>query len=375
MDRDAGHLAGGVEARDRRLAPGVGLHAAHDVVAAGLDVDRLARDVHAREVAPDVDDLAQRLERALARDLGDVQRDRAVREAAALVDLGLLGARDDVAGGQLDLVGRVLLHEALALGVVEVRALAAGALGDEDPVARQRGRVVLDHLHVHQRGADAVGLRDPVARADERVGGRLEALARAAGGVDDGLGREELHRAVADVARDRAAAVAGLVLDERRHEPLLVAVDRLVVLHQLLVEHVQQRLAGDVGHVVGARGGGAAEGARPELALTVAVEGHARVLEPEHLVGRLAAHDLDRVLVAEVVRALDRVVGVGLPRVVRVQRRVDASRRRVGVRADRVDLAHDGHRRPGLGRSQGGALAGEACADDEDVVCGHGAGA
>ncbi len=178
VDGDAGDLAGRVEAGDRRLAVHVGLDAAHDVVAAGLDVDRLARDVHAREVAADVDDLAQRLERALARHLRDVERDGAVREAAALVDLRLLRARDDVARGELHLVGRVLLHEALALGVVEVRALAAGALRDQDPVPGQRGRVVLDHLHVHQRGADAVGLRDPVARADQGVGGRLEALAR-----------------------------------------------------------------------------------------------------------------------------------------------------------------------------------------------------
>src|SRR3954465_7309558 len=145
------------------------------------------------------------------------------------------------------------------LCVVEVLALAAGALGDQDPVPGQRGRVVLYHLHVHQRGADAVGLGDAVARADERVGGRLEALAGAAGGEDHRLGGEQLHRAVADVAGDRAAAVAGLVLDERGDEPLLVAVDLLVVLHQLLVEHVQERLAGDVGDVVRARGGGAAE--------------------------------------------------------------------------------------------------------------------
>ena len=152
------------------------------------------------------------------------------------------------------------------------------------PLPGQRGRVVLDHLHVHQRRADAVGLRDPVAGADERVGGRLEALAGAAGGEDRRLGGEQLHRAVADVARDRAAAVALVVLHERGDEPLLVAVDLLVVLHQLLVEHVQQRLAGDVGDVVGAGGGGAAERAGAELALGVAVEGDARVLEPEHLV-------------------------------------------------------------------------------------------
>ena len=189
----------------------------------------------------------------------------------------------------------------------------------------------------------------------------------------DGLGAEQLHRAVADVARDRAAAVAVVVLHERGDEPLLVAVDLRVELHQLLVEHVQQRLAGDVGDVVRARGGGAAERARAELALGVAVERDAAVLEPEHLAGRLAAHDLDRVLVAEVVRALDRVERVRLPRVVGVERGVDAARGRVGVRADRMDLGHDGHGRPGLGGREGGPLAGESGADDQDVMCGHGA--
>ena len=163
-----------------------------------------------------------------------------------------------------------------------------------------------------------------------------------------------------------------VVLHERGDEPLLVAVDLLVVLHQLLVEHVQQRLAGDVGDVVGARRRGAAERAGAELALGAAVEGDAVVLEPQHLVGRLAAHDLDRVLVAEVVRALDGVVGVRLPRVVGVQRGVDAARGRVGVRADRVDLAHDGDGRPGARGGERSALAGQSGADDEDVVCGHG---
>src|SRR5215216_5159007 len=119
-------------------------------------------------------------------------------EPAALVDLRLLGAGDDVARGELHLVRGVLLHEALALGVVEVRPLAARALRDEDPVPGQRGRVVLDHLHVHQRRADAERLRDAVAGADERVGRRLEALAGAAGGLDDGLRAEDLHRAVPD---------------------------------------------------------------------------------------------------------------------------------------------------------------------------------
>jgi hypothetical protein len=66
-------------------------------VVAGLDVDRLLGDVDTREVPAHVDDLAQRLVDALAGNDRDVQRDRSVREAAALVDLGLLGTGDDVA--------------------------------------------------------------------------------------------------------------------------------------------------------------------------------------------------------------------------------------------------------------------------------------
>ena len=224
MHRHAGAFAGRVEARDRRLAVDVGLHAAHHVVVARLDVDRLARDVHAGEVAAHVHDLAQSLVDALARHDGDVERDRPVGEAAALVDLGLLGARDHVAARQLHLVGRVLLHEALALGVVEVGALAAGTLGDEEPEARQRGRVVLDHLHVHQRSADPVRHGDPVPGADQGIRGGVVDLAVAAGGEDHGLGGEQLHRAVPDVPGDHARDPALVVLHERGGEPLLVAV-------------------------------------------------------------------------------------------------------------------------------------------------------
>ena len=90
----------------------------------------------------------------------------------------------------------------------------------------------------------------------------------------------------------------------------------------------------------------------------------------QQLLGRLAAHDLDRVLVAEVVRALDGVEGVRLPRVALVERGVDPALRGVGVRAHGVDLADDPDRDPGLGRGERGALAGEAGADHEYVVAG-----
>ena len=86
--------------------------------------------------------------------------------------------------------------------------------------------------------------------------------------------------------------------------------------------------------------------------------------------GASSREDLDRVLVADVVRALDRVVGVDLGVVLgRVaERRVDASLGRAGVRARRMELRdhrHVGARVVGLDR---GAHASAARSDDEHVV-------
>jgi hypothetical protein len=127
-------------------------------------------------------------------------------------------------------------------------------------------------------------------------------------------------------------------------------------------------VAGDVGDVVGPRGGRSAERAGSEVAAAVAVEGDSGMLEPEDLVRRLAAHDLDRVLVAEEVRALDGVVRVRLPGVLRVERGVDAARGGNRVGPHRVDLGDDGDGGTRLGGCKSGPLAGEAGPDDQDVM-------
>ena len=66
-------------------------------------------------------------------------------------------------------------------------------------------------------------------------------------------------------------------------------------------------MAGDVGRVGGARLAGGAEGPLRDPPVLGAREDRAPVLELVDVAGRLVAEDLDRVLVAEVVRALDRV--------------------------------------------------------------------
>jgi hypothetical protein len=96
VHRDARHLAGRVQPGDLGRPVHVGLHAAHRVVVAGLDVDGLTCDVDAREVAAHQHDLAQRLVDSLLRHHGDVECDSPVRKASSLVDLGLLGPRNHV---------------------------------------------------------------------------------------------------------------------------------------------------------------------------------------------------------------------------------------------------------------------------------------
>src|SRR5829696_6221242 len=137
---------------------------------------------------------------------------------------------------------------------------------------------------------------------------------------------------------------------------------------------MEDRLAGDVRDVVSAGRGGASERPLAEPPLLISVEGHAEVLEVEDLLGRLAGHDLDRVLVAEVVGALDGVEGVRLPGVLGVERGVDAAGGGDRVRADRVDLAHDRDGRARVRGGERGSLAGQTGTDDQDVMRGHRSG-
>src|SRR5947209_8759489 len=113
----------------------------------------------------------------------------------------------------------------------------------------------------------------------------------------------------------------------------------------------------------------AAEGPLVYCAVLVAVERHAEVLELVHELGRLAHHEFDRVLVAEPVRALHRVVHVPQPGVLAhvAERRADPALRRHRVRARREYLGKHRDAQAGLRQLQGSAQAGAARADDHHV--------
>ena len=114
---------------------------------------------------------------------------------------------DDVARRQL---GQFVLadHEADAVGVDQVGALAAYRLGDQRLLAlgvraeEQHGRVELHELQVGDLGAGAQGERHAVAGGDGRVGGRGEDLAHAAGGEDHRGGVHGADAVVLALAHD-----------------------------------------------------------------------------------------------------------------------------------------------------------------------------
>jgi hypothetical protein len=298
-----------------------------------------------------------------------------VRAAAApFLDLLIHAAADEVARRQVLQRRRVALHEALAVAVAQDRALAAAAFGQQHAGAGDAGRMELPELHVLQRDAGARRYAQAVARVDEGVGARREDAPRSAGRQQHDLGLEDVDVARLHLERRDADAVAVGIADQVERHPLDEEVGaRLDV---LLVQRVQHRVAGSVGRGAGALhrlfavvGGVAAERALVDRAVGVAVERHPEVLELVDDLGRLAAHELDRVLVAEPVGALDGVEEVVVPVVLVhvAERGADAALRRHGVRARREHLRQHGDVEARQRELQRGAHARAAGADDDDV--------
>ena len=113
------------------LAPDVGIDATHVVVGARPDRDRVVDRVDAGEDHRQLARAGQPLDDLRGAEVAEVEHHVPV-DPAALVDLGLLGARDHVARGELHRVRRVALQEPLAVLVQQERAFAAAALGDQD---------------------------------------------------------------------------------------------------------------------------------------------------------------------------------------------------------------------------------------------------
>ena len=276
-------------------------------------------------------------------------------DPAAGPDLLVHRPADHVARRQLHQLGRVALHEPLAQVVEERAALAAGRLRQQDADAHDPRRVELEELHVLERDAVPVAQGHAVAGQAVGVRGDPEHPPEAAGGHQNRLGAEAVELAVGDAVGHHAGGSATLVwlaaLEEQVND--LVLVEELdAVLDALLVERLQDHVAGPVGREAGAADGRlaevagvAAEPALVDLAVGRAVERQAHVLELDHRLDGLVGQHLGRVLVDEVVAALDGVEHVPLPAVLLevAERRADAALGGAGVGAGR-DRAWSGRR-------------------------------
>ena len=274
-------------------------------------------------------------------------------DAAAFANLQRHRPTDDVARGEVLRVGRVALHEPLALGVRQVAAFAAGALGDEAARAVDPGGVELDELHVLQRQAGPERHRVAVAGAGVGGGAGEVRAAVAAGGEHCRVGANPVQGAVVEVPGEHPAAGPFLVHEQVDREVL--DEELRVVAQALLVERVQDRVPGAVRRRAGPLGGAfpevgghSAERTLVDAPVLGAGERDAEVLELDHGRDRLAAHVLDGVLIAEPVGALDGVVHVPAPVVLAhvAERGADASLGRDGVAAGGEELGHAGGGEP-----------------------------
>ncbi len=306
--------------------------------------------------------------------MGEVEIDvRLAVHATPFVDLGLFRPGDDVAGRQLHLGLGVLVHEPLALAIVEQSALAAGCLGDENPVRVDAGRVELDEFHVLERQASTENHRKAVACVGVGVRRDLPGARVATGRKQRRLGVEDVEPALLEVPRHQTHARA-VLHDQLRHIELVVETDP--VLHALLVERVQLRVPRAVGGIAGTRDPFlsevrvvTAEWTLRDLPIGRAGEGKPEVLHLVDCRDRLAHEDLLRVLIAEVVAAAHRVVEVPLPAVVLhvAERGGTASLGRARVGTGRVDLRDHG-RVEMLARLQGRVEPGDARAHDDHIM-------
>ena len=364
----------------QHLTVDVGRDAAHHVVTGREHRHVLGNRVDAEIGAGELGDVGELLVEDVLAEVCHVDVDVVLVRSgtAALEHLENHRAGDDVAGREVLDGGGVALHEALAVGVAQDAALTSDGLRDEDAQTGETCRMELVEFHVLQR--QTLAEDDAHAVAGQRVGVRrgLVHTARAAGREDDRLGVEDVDLAGGQLVGDDAGRdlLAVLVLGEADVEGVELVEELHVVLDAVLVQRLQDHVTGAVGGVAGTTHGRLAvvagvptETTLVDLALGGPVEREAHLLQIEHRVDGLLGHDLDGVLIGEVVTTLDGVEGVPLPVVLLDvgQRGAHAALSRAGVAAGGVELGQNrgAGTRGGFDRRTHPGAAG---AHDDDVV-------
>ncbi len=234
----------------------------------------------------------------------------------------------------------------------------------------------LHELHVLERQSGAKRHRIAVAGTGMRRGAGEIDPAVTAGRQNGLLAPETVQRAVFHAQCDDAGTFAVLVHQQVERE--ILDMEMRLVLQALLVKRVENGVPGAVGSGAGAARHRLAivermttERALVDLAFLGPREGNAVILELDHRRNGVAAHIFDRVLVAEPVGPLDRVVHVVLPVVALahiVERGANAALRGNRVRPGREDLGDTGGVQACRRHAECRAKTGAAGANDDNVV-------
>ncbi len=281
---------------------------------------------------------------------------------------------DDVAGRQL---GQLVLtdHEAHAVGVHQMRALAPHRLGDQRLLAlgvgaeEEHGGVELHELQVGDLGARAQGERDAVAGGDGRIGGRGEDLAHAAGGEDHRGGVDGPDAVVLALSHDVQGDTGGAALgvgEEVEDQGVLHGRD--VTRAYRLDEGAGDLRAGRVAaRVDDAAAVVAALAGQLYGALGPGVEVGAGLDEAAHGAGTLRDESAHGLLVAEAHARHEGVVQVLSGGVALAERRGDPALRPARGTVVQAGLGHHDRPQTGGGAAQGGGQSGHSGADDHDI--------
>ena len=339
--------------------------------------DRLLRHVDARKDARGFGDSGQPFVKHLGRDMLQMQHDviGILAGPAPFVDLNRHRAADDIAGRQILGVRRIALHEALTRSIGQIPAFAACAFRDQTAGTENAGRVELGEFHVLQRQARAQRHGIAVAGAGVRRGAG-EIGPTIAAGRQHGLMRAEAVQSAVLHAQGQHAAAGPFFVDDQIDREIF-DIELGLMLQALLIQRVQNRMAGAIGRSTGTFGHGTAilHGMAPERALIdLAVFGsrerNAEMLQLDDGRDRIAAHVFDRVLVTEPVGPFDGVVHVKAP-VILTHVGKGCTNATLGgnrVAAGRKNLGNTGCLQTGGDHPQRRAQASATSPDDHDII-------
>src|SRR5690606_11476598 len=310
------------------LAMDIGSHATHHVVTGRDHRHRRSDRVNMGEGLGQFTDTRQAAVQYFFTQVVELQHHVVAIRTTAVTGQDLLdhGAGYHVTAGKVLGVGRITLHEALAVLVDQVSTFTTATFGNQYPGTGNTGRVELPHFHVLYRHASTQRHADAVAGVDQSIGSGGVDTARTTGGQHGGLGTDVDGFAGFNADGDNANDSAVLVLHQVNRVPLVK--EGGVVVDVVLVQGVQQGVTGTVGRGTGTGSltaitvvlGLATERTLVDTALLGTGERQSHVFQFEYGLRANGTHVFDSVLVTDIVGALDGIVHMPAPIIIRVRR-------------------------------------------------------